>query len=110
MKKNSDGFELHFNVNFLDQQADKAAHPGVTATKLVRYMDKAVHQAAVEKFVALMPAWQGAPSALFAATAPLVKENDYYGPDGEYEFGSMLKKRQASPIPVRQINLPVQKI
>ena len=66
-------------------------------------MDKAVHQAAVEKFGALMPAWQGTPPALFAAIAPLVKGNNYYGPVGEYEFGSMLKKRQASPIPVRQL-------
>lgn len=63
-----------------------AAHPGVTQSNLSRYMSEASYQAAVEQFGTLMPAWQGALPALYAATFPRVKGGDYYGPDGEYEL------------------------
>jgi len=43
-------------------------------------------KAATEQFEELMPAWQGALSALFAATSPLAKAGRYYGPDGVNEF------------------------
>lgn len=63
-----------------------AAHPGVSETGLARFMDKAEYNLALEKFGRLMPAWQGALPALYAATHPTVKGLDYYGPDGEYEL------------------------
>lgn len=63
-----------------------AAHPGVTETGLSRHMPKAAYDAAIEQFGALMPAWQGALPALFAATSSEVKGGDYYGPDGDMEL------------------------
>ncbi|GAB4052974.1 oxidoreductase [Spirosoma litoris] len=63
-----------------------AAHPGVTQTALSRHMPTAEYQAAVTRFGELMPAWQGALPALFAATSPTVNGGDYYGPDGESEL------------------------
>lgn len=69
-----------------DTLLSTAAHPGVTETGLARHMPEEVYKAALERFKALMPAWQGALPALFAATSPLVKGADYYGPDGEHEL------------------------
>ncbi|SEI91994.1 NAD(P)-dependent dehydrogenase, short-chain alcohol dehydrogenase family [Dyadobacter koreensis] len=65
-----------------------AAHPGITQTNLSRHMSQEDFQAALDHFKvkALMPAWQGALPALFAATSPTVKSGDYYGPDGEFEL------------------------
>ena len=71
---------------FGDNIISSAAHPGVTESRLARHMDKAVFDAAVEQYGALMPSWQGALPALYAATAGDVKGGDYYGPDGEYEL------------------------
>lgn len=65
-----------------------AAHPGITQTDLSRHMSPEDFQTALDHFnvKALMPAWQGALPALFAATSPTVKGGDYYGPDGEFEL------------------------
>jgi len=63
-----------------------AAHPGITETALSRFMDKSEYDAAIEKFGKLMPAWQGALPALYAASAAGVKGADYFGPDGTYEL------------------------
>lgn len=74
-----------------------AAHPGVSETGLARFMDKAEYHAAIEKFGQLMPAWQGALPALYAATHPAVKGLEYYGPDGEYELKGYPGPAQLSP-------------
>jgi NAD(P)-dependent dehydrogenase (short-subunit alcohol dehydrogenase family) len=69
-----------------DNIISTAAHPGVTETSLARHMPEDVYKAAMERFKELMPAWQGALPTLFAATSPLVKGGDYFGPDGEHEL------------------------
>jgi len=69
-----------------DAVISTAAHPGVTKTSLSRHMPEADYNAAVEQFGELMPAWQGALSALFAATSASVEGGDYFGPDGENEL------------------------
>lgn len=69
-----------------DQVISTAAHPGVTESNLARFMDEAEYKAGIEKYGALMPAWQGALPALYAAVLPEVTGNDYYGPDGQYEL------------------------
>ncbi|WP_185960587.1 hypothetical protein [Pedobacter westerhofensis] len=46
-----------------------AAHPGVTESNVIRYMDPLDYIAAIEKYGELMPAWQGALPALYAATS-----------------------------------------
>lgn len=63
-----------------------AAHPGVTATSLSRHMDATSYQIAIARFGELMPAWQGALPALYAATAAEVVGGGYYGPDGKHEL------------------------
>lgn len=63
-----------------------AAHPGVTQSNLARYMDKQAFESAVEQFGGLMPTWQGALPALFAACDEHVQGGGYYGPDGENEM------------------------
>ena len=85
--------DLQFAIEFqrrLDDTADPiislAAHPGVTQTSLSRFMSKDQLDAAIKKFGELMPAWQGALPALFAATAQEVTKGGYYGPDGENEL------------------------
>lgn len=69
-----------------DDIISTAAHPGVTATNLSRHMPEEVYKAAMEEFKELMPAWQGALPALYAATSAEVKGGDYYGPDGKNEL------------------------
>lgn len=59
-----------------------ACHPGFTKTELQRHLDPAI----LEKMT-FMDAWQGALPTLVAATAPNIKQGDYYGPDGPGEFG-----------------------
>jgi len=79
--------ELQRRINWAgDKIISTAAHPGVTESNLSRFMDEEVYKAAVEKFGALMPAWQGALPVLYAATSMEVRGNDYYGPDGEHEL------------------------
>ncbi|UOE47461.1 oxidoreductase [Mucilaginibacter sp. SMC90] len=74
----------------IDKQGDKVisvgAHPGVTNTALARNMDKISYEAALAKFGELMPAWQGALPALYAATFADVIPGGYYGPDGTDEL------------------------
>jgi len=60
-----------------------AAHPGVTDSNLSRYMPADVYETAVKQFNGLMPTWQGALPALYAATSPAAQGGLYYGPDGE---------------------------
>jgi len=69
-----------------DHVISTAAHPGVTESNLARYMDEEQLKAGIEKYGALLPAWQGALPALYAAVAPQVTGNDFYGPDGKYEL------------------------
>jgi NAD(P)-dependent dehydrogenase (short-subunit alcohol dehydrogenase family) len=85
--------DLQFAIEFqkrLDLTADPvislAAHPGVTQSSLSRFMSQDQIDAAVTKFGELMPAWQGALPALFAATARDAIKGGYYGPDGENEL------------------------
>lgn len=60
-----------------------AAHPGITATNLARYMTADQYNAALQRFGNLMPASQGALPSLYAAAAEDVKKASLYGPDGE---------------------------
>lgn len=79
--------ELQRRINSAgDHIVSTAAHPGVTESNLSRYMPEADYKAALEQFGTLMPAWQGALPALYAATSPDVRGGDYYGPDGEHEL------------------------
>jgi len=59
-----------------------ACHPGFTQTQLQRHLDPAM----LTKMT-FMDTWQGSLSTLLAATGSGVKASDYYGPDGEGEFG-----------------------
>lgn len=63
-----------------------AAHPGVTQTTLSRHMSAVDYQNALAQFKELMPAWQGALPALFAATDPNIIGGQYFGPDGKDEL------------------------
>ena len=56
------------------------ANPGVTESRLARYMSPEEFQAGIDKYGQLKPAWQGAIPALYAATAADVKGMDYYEP------------------------------
>lgn len=69
-----------------DQILSTAAHPGVSQTSLSRHMPKDDYNAAIKQFGELMPPWQGALPALYAAIADEVKGGDYFGPDGENEL------------------------
>lgn len=69
-----------------DRIISVAAHPGVTETGLSRYMPEQDYKAALAHFKKLMPAWQGALPALYAATSPDIIGGGYYGPDGENEL------------------------
>jgi NAD(P)-dependent dehydrogenase (short-subunit alcohol dehydrogenase family) len=59
-----------------------ACHPGFTKTELQRHLDPAM----LTKMT-FMDTWQGSLPTLLAATGSDVKAGDYYGPDGEGEFG-----------------------
>lgn len=79
-------FMLELQRRVPDYPISVGAHPGVTESNLSRFMKKEDYQQAIKQYGPLMPAWQGALPALYAATAPEVKGGDYYGPDGENEL------------------------
>jgi NAD(P)-dependent dehydrogenase (short-subunit alcohol dehydrogenase family) len=59
-----------------------ACHPGFTKTELQRHIDPEIL-----KKMAFMDTWQGSLPTLLAATNKNAKSGDYYGPDGEGEYG-----------------------
>ncbi|GAB4036023.1 oxidoreductase [Spirosoma jeollabukense] len=59
-----------------------AAHPGIVRTGLQRHIDAM----ALNTYNEVMDPWQGALTALFAATSPEAIKGGYYGPDGEKEL------------------------
>jgi NAD(P)-dependent dehydrogenase (short-subunit alcohol dehydrogenase family) len=59
-----------------------ACHPGFTKTELQRHVDPEML-----KKLAFMDTWQGSLPTLMAATKSDAQMGDYYGPDGEGEFG-----------------------
>jgi|TARA_B110000967_G_C18783020_1_gene509329 NAD(P)-dependent dehydrogenase (short-subunit alcohol dehydrogenase family) len=59
-----------------------ACHPGFTKTELQRHIDPEIL-----KKMTFMDTWQGSLPTLLAATNKNAKSGDYYGPDGEGEYG-----------------------
>jgi NAD(P)-dependent dehydrogenase (short-subunit alcohol dehydrogenase family) len=59
-----------------------ACHPGFTKTELQRHINPEVL-----KKMTFMDTWQGSLPTLLAATNKNAKSGDYYGPDGEGEYG-----------------------
>jgi hypothetical protein len=59
-----------------------ACHPGFTKTELQRHVDPEI----LNK-MNFMETWQGSLPTLDAATNDNAKSGDYYGPDGEGEYG-----------------------
>jgi NAD(P)-dependent dehydrogenase (short-subunit alcohol dehydrogenase family) len=59
-----------------------ACHPGFTKTELQRHINPEIL-----KKMTFMDTWQGSLPTLLAATNKNAKSGDYYGPDGEGEYG-----------------------
>jgi NAD(P)-dependent dehydrogenase (short-subunit alcohol dehydrogenase family) len=59
-----------------------ACHPGFTKTELQRHIS-----AEILKKMNFMDTWQGSLPSLLAATNRNAKSGDYFGPDGEGEYG-----------------------
>jgi NAD(P)-dependent dehydrogenase (short-subunit alcohol dehydrogenase family) len=59
-----------------------ACHPGFTKTELQRHINPEIL-----KKMTFMDTWQGSLPTLLAATNKDAKSGDYYGPDGEGEYG-----------------------
>jgi NAD(P)-dependent dehydrogenase (short-subunit alcohol dehydrogenase family) len=59
-----------------------ACHPGFTKTELQRHIS-----AEILKKMNFMDTWQGSLPSLLAATNINAKSGDYFGPDGEGEYG-----------------------
>lgn len=65
-----------------DQILSVACHPGFTKTELQRYIDPEIM-----KKMTFMDTWQGSLPTLLAATDKNAISGNYYGPDGEGEYG-----------------------
>jgi NAD(P)-dependent dehydrogenase (short-subunit alcohol dehydrogenase family) len=59
-----------------------ACHPGFTKTELQRHLNPEIL-----KKMTFMDTWQGSLPTLLAATKKEAKSGDYFGPDGEGEYG-----------------------
>jgi NAD(P)-dependent dehydrogenase (short-subunit alcohol dehydrogenase family) len=59
-----------------------ACHPGFTKTELQRHINPEIL-----KKMTFMDTWKGSLPTLLAATNKNAKSGDYYGPDGEGEYG-----------------------
>lgn len=88
-------FTLQLNKYFVGNGVDALAsssHPGWTGTNLQVYSSPMQF---LNRFFAQTPEMGALPS-LYAATAPDVAANDYYGPDGFQEMGGYPKKVSTS--------------
>ncbi len=89
-------FTLELNKQFSEAQANAlaaASHPGWTATSLQGHSNLFQF---LNPFFAQKPPMGALPS-LYAATAPDVQANDYYGPGGWQEMRGYPKKVSSSP-------------
>ncbi len=74
--------ELHRRLSSIKSRIlSLAAQPGANKTSLSRYMSPEALAEGIERVGALMDPWQGALSALYAATFPRVSGEKLYGPD-----------------------------
>jgi len=86
-------FTLELNQHFIESNADSmavAAHPGWTVTGLQRGF-----MLAISHVLGQSPQMGALPS-LYAATAPVVQPNDYYGPGSYMELRGYPKKVDSS--------------